>query len=320
MNNMYDIIIIGSGPAGMTAGIYAARREMKTLIIGKELGGQVALASEIENYPGFKNIPAIELVYKIKEQVEALGVEIKGAEIKKIEKKEDGTFELLSEQETFLAKTVLIAMGLSPRRLEIPGETEFNGKGISYCANCDGPLFKSKSIAVVGGGNAALDAAEMLSKIAKEVYLIHRRGEYRGFEALIDEIEKRENIHELKNSEILKIEGDTKVEKITVHNNKENKNQEIKIDGVFIEVGRIAHTDILEGLVERSANKQIIVDELGATKTPGLFAGGDVINSAFKQITVATGTATTATLSAYQYLQLKAGNEKKVVLDRGKIN
>ena len=317
---MYDTIIIGTGPAGMTAGIFALRREMKTLIIGKELGGQVALASEIENYPGFKNISAIELVYKMKEQVEALGVEVKGAEIKKIEKKEDGTFELMSEQETFQAKTVLIAMGLSPRRLEIPGEIELNGKGVSYCANCDGPLFRDKTVAVVGGGNSALDAAEMLSKIAKDVYLIHRRGEYRGFEALIEEIERRENIHELKNSDILKIEGDGKVEKITVHNNKEDKNSEVQLDGVFVEVGRIAHTDILESLVERDAGKQIIVDELGTTKTPGLFAGGDVITSAFKQITVAAGTATTAALSAYQYLQLKAGDEKKVVLDRGKVN
>ncbi len=316
---MYDIIIIGSGPAGMTAGIYAARREMKTLIVGKELGGQVALASEIENYPGFKTISAIELVYKMKDQVEALGVEIKGAEIKRIEKKEDGTFELISEQETFQAKTVLIAMGLSPRRLEIDGELEFNGKGVSYCANCDGPLFRDKRVAVVGGGNSALDAAEMLSKIAKEVYLIHRRGEYRGFEALIEEIIARKNIHELRNSEILKIEGDSKVEKIIVHNNKEKKNQEVQLDGVFVEVGRIAHTDILEDLVERNASNQIIVDELGATKTPGLFAGGDVITSAFKQITVAIGTATTAALSAYQYLQLKAGDEKKVVLDRGKV-
>ncbi len=316
---MYDIIIIGSGPAGMTAGIYAARREMKTLIVGKELGGQVALASEIENYPGFKTISAIELVYKMKDQVEALGVEIKGAEIKRIEKKEDGTFELISEQETFQAKTVLIAMGLSPRRLEIDGELEFNGKGVSYCANCDGPLFRDKRVAVVGGGNSALDAAEMLSKIAKEVYLIHRRGEYRGFEALIEEIIARKNIHELRNSEILKIEGDSKVEKIIVHNNKEKKNQEVQLDGVFVEVGRIAHTDILEDLVERNASNQIIVDELGATKTPGLFAGGDVITSSFKQITVAIGTATTAALSAYQYLQLKAGDEKKVVLDRGKV-
>ena len=317
---MYDIIIIGSGPAGMTAGIYAARREMKTLIIGKELAGQVALASEIENYPGFKTISAIELVYKMKDQVEALGVEIKGAEIKNIEKKEDGTFELTSEQETFQAKTVLLAMGLSPRRLEIEGEIEFNGKGVSYCANCDGPLFRNKTVAVVGGGNSALDAAEMLSKIAKDVYLIHRRGEYRGFEALIEEIEARENIHELKNSEILKIEGESKVEKIIVHNNKEDKNSEVKLDGVFVEVGRIAHTDMLEFLVDLSDSRQIIVDELGATKTPGLFAGGDVITSAFKQITVATGTATTAALSAYQYLQLKAGDEKKVVVDRGKVN
>jgi thioredoxin-disulfide reductase len=314
---MYDIIIIGSGPAGMTAGIYAARREMKTLIVGKELGGQIALASEIENYPGFKTIGAIDLVYKMKEQVEALGVEIIGVEIKKIEKKEDGTFELISEKEILKAKTVLSAMGLSPRRLKIKGENEFNGKGVSYCANCDGPLFRDKVVVVVGGGNSALDAAEMLSKIAKEVYLVHRRGEYRAFEALIKEVEERENIHELKNSEITEIKGEERVETITVHNNKEKTNKDIKVDGVFIEVGRIAHTDFLADLVEREANSQIIVDSSCKTKTPGLFAGGDVVNSEYKQITIAIGSATTAALSAYQYLQLQAGEKKKIVLDRG---
>ena len=314
---MYDIIIIGSGPAGMTAGIYASRREMKTLIVGKELGGQVALAAEIENYPGFKTIGALDLVYKMKEQVEALGVEIKTAEVKEIKKLEDETFELMTEKETLKAKTVLIAMGLSPRRLEIKGESEFNGKGVSYCANCDGPLFKDKIVAVVGGGNSALDAAEMLSKIAKEVYLIHRRDEYRAFEALIREVEERENIHELKNSEITEIKGNDKVETITVHNNKEKTNKDIKVDGVFIEVGRIAHTDFLDKLVDREANSQIIVDSSCKTKTPGLFAGGDVVNSEYKQITVAVGSATTAALSAYQYLQLQAGEKKKIILDRG---
>ena len=314
---MYDIIIIGSGPAGMTAGIYAARREMKTLIVGKELGGQVALASEIENYPGFKTIGALDLVYKMKEQVETLGVEIKGAEVKEIKKQEDGTFELMTEKENLKAKTVLIAMGLSPRRLEIKGETEFNGKGVSYCANCDGPLFKDKVVAVVGGGNSALDAAEMLSKIAKEVYLVHRRDEYRAFEALIREVEERENIHELKNSEISEIKGKEKVEKITIHNNKEKTNKDIEVDGVFIEVGRIAHTDFLDELVDREKNSQIIVDSSCKTKTPGLFAGGDVVNSEYKQITVAIGSATTAALSAYQYLQLQAGEKKKIILDRG---
>jgi len=302
---MYDVIIIGSGPAGFTAGIYAVRREMKTLIIGRELGGQVALASEIENYPGFERIDSFELVEKFRKQAVNAGAELKQDEVKRIEKNDDGTFTLYTNREEYKAKTVIIAMGLSPRRLAVPGELELNGKGISYCANCDGPFFKGKVVAVAGGGNSALDAAEIMSKIASKVYLIHRRDEFRAFEALIEEVEERENIELLKSTEIKSIEGESKVEKIKVLDNKENKEREIELDGVFIEVGRIASTDLVAEFVERNEKDQILVDRVCATKTPGLFAAGDVTDVEFKQITIAMGQATTAALSAYQYLQLK---------------
>ena len=313
---MYDLIIIGAGPAGFTAGIYAARREMKTMIIAKEPGGQLMWASEIENYPGFKSIKNFELVTKMQEQTTALGVEIKLDEVKEIKKIEDGSFEIKTEKEIFKAKTVIIAMGLAPRRLEIPGEKEFNGKGVSYCANCDGPFFKSKTVAVVGGGNAALDAAEVLSKIASKVYLVHRRDEFKGFEAIVDEVKARENIELILNSEIKQISGENKVEKIKVAN-KDGEEKELAVDGVFIEVGRIAHTDLVEDLVDRDEGLQIKVGNNFATKTPGLFAAGDVVSGEFKQITIACGQATVAALAAYQYLQLKSGGEKKPVLDRG---
>ena len=312
---MYDTIIIGSGPAGLTAGIYAARREMKVLIIGKELGGQIMWASEIENYPGFKNIKAGDLINKIKEQVDNLGVEIKTEEVKEI-KKEKNKFIIYTQKEIFNSKTVIIAMGLQPRRLKIPGEKEFNGRGVTYCANCDGPFFKEKNVVVVGGGNSALDAAEVLSKIAKQVYLVHRRNEFRGFEVLVDEVKSKKNIELILNSEIKEIIGDLKVNKVIVANLKEKKEKELIVDGVFIEIGRIAHTDLVAKLVERNEQNQIIIDSQSRTLTPGLFAAGDVTNSAFKQLTIAMGSATTAALSAYQYLQLKKGKGEEFFVDR----
>jgi len=310
-NKVYDTIIIGSGPAGMTAAIYAARREMKVLVIGKELGGQMVWASSIENYPGFKKIDNYDLIVKMQEQVKGLGVEIKTGEVKKIEKGNEGIFILHTSKDNYEAKTVVVAMGLAPRRLAIPGEEEFNGKGVSYCANCDGPFYRNKVVVVVGGGNAALDAAEVMSKIAKKVYLIHRRNEFRGFEALIQDVEERKNIELFLETGVKEISGRGKVERIKIMNNKTGEEKELAVDGIFIEVGRIAHTDLVSDLAERDENGQIVVDEKQETKTPGLFAAGDVTNkSEFKQITIALGQATIAALAAYQYLQMKEGEKK----------
>jgi len=306
---MYDLIIIGSGPAGMTAGMYAVRREMKTLVIGKEIGGQLVWASEIENYPGFELISSFELINKFKDQTIHAGVEMKSDEVKNISKTADGAFLVQTNRESFEAKTVIIAMGLSPRRLAVNGELEFNGKGVSYCANCDGPFFKNKKVAVVGGGNSALDAAEVLSKIASQVYLVHRNESFKAFNVLVDEVKKRENIEIILNSDVKNIEGGNKVEKIKLLNVKTNEEREIELDGVFIEVGRIASTDLVGEFVERNEKNQIIVSDKMETKTLGLYAAGDVTNCEFKQITVAMGQATIAALSAYQYLQLKSGNK-----------
>jgi len=305
---MHDLIIIGSGPAGMTAGIYAVRREMKTLIIGRELGGQMVWANEIENYPGFEKINSFELINKIKQQAVNFGVEMKNDEVKKIEKTVDGNFLLYTNRETFEAKTVIIAMGLAPRRLAVPGEIEFNGRGVSYCANCDGPFYKNKIVAVIGGGNSALDAAEVLSKIATQVYLIHRSDSFKAFDTLVEEVKNKKNIKILLNTEIKQLTGDKKLEKITVINNKNNQEEMIDLDGIFVEVGRIANTDLVADLVERNDKSQIIVNPQTETKTPGLFAAGDVTDSEFKQITIAMGQATTAALSAYRYLQLRDKN------------
>lgn len=306
---MYDLIIIGSGPAGMTAGIYAARREMKVLIIGKEVGGQMVWASEIENYPGFEKISAFDLINKFKEQTVNFGVEMKNDEVKQVERTDEGNFLLHTNRETFEAKTVIVAMGLSPRRLAVKGEVEFNGRGVSYCANCDGPFFKNKKVAVIGGGNSALDAAEVLSKIASQVYLIQHNDKFKAFDSLVAEVQDRENIEIILNADVESIEGENKVEKIKIADVKSKEEREIELDGVFIEVGRIASTDLVGEFVDRNEKHQIIVNSKTETKTPGLFAAGDVTNCDFKQITIATGQATIAALEAYQYLQLKSGKE-----------
>lgn len=316
MNQIFDVIIIGAGPAGLTAGIYTSRREMKTLIIGQVTGGQVVWASMVENYPGFKKINNIELITKWQEHTQSLGVNIEQKEVKEIKKK-DELFVLYTGKDTLRAKTVIIAMGLTPRRLAIPGEERLTGRGISYCANCDGPFYRNKIVAVNGGGNSALDAAEMLSKIARQVYLIHRRKDFRGFETLVNEVKKRPNIELVLDSEITEIKGESQIEKIKIINNKNKKSSELSVDGLFIEIGRIAHTDLVADLVERNRNKQIIVDEKCRTKTPGLFAAGDVTHTPFKQITIAMGQATTAALAAYEFLQLSQGKGSELIRDRG---
>lgn len=303
---IYDTIIIGSGPAGLTAAIFATRREMKTLIIGRELGGQVIWAGEIENYPGFESIQNYDFIERLQKQAISCGAELKEDEVKKIEKVDEDTFRVLTNKEEFLSKTVILAIGLSPRRLAVPGEVEFGGKGVSYCANCDGPLYKGKTVAVIGGGNAAFDAAEVLSKIADKVYLLHRNNKFKAFDALVSEVSHRENIKILSDVSIKEIAGSNKVEKIKYTNNADGKDEEISIDGVFIEIGRIAHTDLVEDFVDRDEKMQLVVNNRMETKTPGLFAAGDVTTaSEFKQIPIATGQATVAALAAYKYLQNK---------------
>lgn len=309
---MYDTIIIGAGPAGLTAAIYATRREMKTLVIGRELGGQVVWAGEIENYPGFKNISNFEFIERFRDQAVSLGAELKEAEVQKIEKKEDGTFLVMTGKEEFLAKTVILALGLSPRRLAVPGEVAFNGRGVSYCANCDGPLYKGKVVAVIGGGNSAFDAAEVLSKIASKVYLIHRNSEFKAFDVLIQEVKDRPNIEIITDVTLKEITGDKNVQGL-IYTDKENKDNSIEINGIFVEVGRIASTDLVADYVDRDEKMQLMVNNRMETRTPGLFAAGDVANaSEYKQISIATGQATIAALAAYQYIQLKTGVKKEL--------
>ncbi|MBI4779613.1 FAD-dependent oxidoreductase [Candidatus Falkowbacteria bacterium] len=301
---MFDTIIVGAGPTGMTAAIYASRRMMKALVISKNIGGQVIWASDIKNYPGIEFIGGVDLINKMRQQVKDLGVDIKIDEIRKISKNSDKSFLVEAGKNSYLTKTVIIAMGLEPKQLNLDKENELTGKGISYCANCDGPLFKGKNVAVAGGGNAALDAAEVMSKIASKVYLIYRKSQLKAFESLILAVKNKNNVEMILSSEIREIIGDEKLKKLKIVSNISQEIRELDVDGLFVEIGHEPKTDLVADLVERDTLGQVIVDLSGKTSCDGVFAAGDVIQSEFKQIVIGCGQGAVAALSAYKYLQV----------------
>jgi len=304
----YDVVIVGAGAAGLTAAIYTARRALKTLIVSKDVGGQAALTTEIENYPGVGLIDGFDLMNKFLEDAKKFGAELKSGEVKEIEKKGEGEFVVRTTVGDFKAAAVILAFGLTPRDLGVPGEEEFKGKGVSSCATCDGPLYKGKVVAVVGGGNSALDAAEYLSRIAKKVYLIHRRDQFRGDEILVERVKSKDNIELVLNSQVKEIKGDERVKSIVVVGvNDESKEREIEVDGIFVEIGHMAKTKWLGDLVEYDERGQIKVNKNCETKTPGLFAAGDVTDIEYKQIIISGGEGAKAALQAYKYLQQTKG-------------
>jgi len=294
---MYDVIIIGAGIAGMTAAIFTTRRELKTLIIAAELGGLMAKNPEIENWPGTEIINGALLAQNIKKQVDKFGAEFKFEFVKTITPN-NGIFDVTTSSNKYQAKTVILAFGRTPRKLDIPGEENLIGKGISYCVTCDGPFFRGKDVAIVGGGNSALDAALMMSKISPKVYLVHRRDQFRGDEVLVDKIKSTKNIETILNANLTKIIGQDKLEKIKL-----DSNQEIMIAGLFVEIGSIIDDSLTKNLVKIDEKKQVIVDQNMMTSTPGIFAAGDLTNSPYQQLVIAAGEGATAGLSAYHYIE-----------------
>lgn len=302
---MFDTIIIGAGPTGMAAAIYASRRMMKVLVVSKNIGGQVIMASDIKNYPGIELIRGVDLINKMSQQVKDLGADIKIDEVKKISKNDDGSFLVEAGPNNYLTKTIIIAMGLAPKQLNLDRENELTGKGISYCANCDGPLFKGKNVAVVGGGNAALDAAEVMSKISGKVYLIYRKPQLKAFESFILAVKNKSNVEIILSSEIYEIIGNLKLEKLKIINNVNQVSRELDVAGLFVEIGHEPKTNLVADLVETDSLGQVVVDLSGKTSHDGIFAAGDVTQSEFKQIVIGCGQGAIAALAAYKYLQLK---------------
>jgi len=298
----YDVIIIGGGPAGITAAIYTARRLLSTLVITKEPGGQVVKTPDIENYTGFELISGPELAQKFMSQAKKFGAEIMYDEVILLDQK-NNEFIISGQKEKYRSKSLILAFGKVPRKLNIPGETEFKGRGISYCSTCDANFFKGKNVAVNGGGNSAFDAALLLSKTAKEVYLIHRRDEFTAEEVLIEKVKKAKNVEIITSATIEKIEGDQTVKSITIRH--QNKDKKIKVDGLFIEIGYIVEDGLIKNFVKMDEKNQIIVGKDYKTSRPGVFAAGDLTNSYYKQIVISAGEGAIAALSAAKYLDEK---------------
>ena len=298
---MHDLIIIGGGPAGLTSAVYAARKKMDTLLLTKELGGQLMWTKEIENYMGYQFISGPELMEKFEEQVKRFAVKTQYEEVTKVAVKDDGTFMVKTTEGTYQSKAVILAPGKRSRLLGVPGETEFAGRGVSYCATCDGPLFADKIVAVVGGGDSAVQAAIELSHVSPTVYLV-TRSDYRACSIILDKMYATANIIELKGYVPEGIYGNDLVEKLTIRNRESRETKDLDVQGVFVEIGLQPNSEFLAGLVSINTNNEIIIDCRTRTNIPGLFAAGDVTNGPDKQIVIAAGEGAKAALMAYEYL------------------
>lgn len=302
---MLDLAIIGSGPAGYTAGIYASRASLKPVLFeGLESGGQLMLTTDVENYPGFDSgIMGPDLMQIFKKQAERFGTEIKTETINSI-KKIDGGFSLESAKDSYEFKSVIISSGASAKWLDIKGEKELQGHGVSACATCDGFFFKEKEVIVVGGGDSAMEEALFLTKFAKKVYIVHRRDSFRASKIMQDRALGNDKIEVLWNKEVTEIHGSESVESVSLADTKDGSSSEVNIDGVFMAIGHTPNVDFLAGLVE--------LDEKGYVKTgfttetstsvPGVFAAGDVADSIYRQAVTAAGTGCQAAIDAERWL------------------
>ena len=306
-NKIYDLVILGAGPAGLTASIYASRYKLDHVIIGKSIGGLATDAHKICNYPSEKDISGFELMEKIKDCALHAGGEIVMDEIIDIEN-ENGSFTIKTKLEkTFFTKTLLIASGTERRRLDIDNESQFFGRGISYCATCDGPLFKNKTVAVIGGSNSAIIAALHLASFAQKVYLIYRKDQLRGEPVWIEEAKNNSNIEIIYNTNVVGVDGDTKLQKITL-DNEHNNCSTLDVDGMFIEIGSVPKTVIYDKLgIKLDEKKYIIISPDQATSIEKIWAAGDVTTGSnnFRQIITACSEGAIAAESIFKYLQLK---------------
>ncbi|GIU72865.1 MAG: thioredoxin reductase [Candidatus Nitrosocaldaceae archaeon] len=301
---MYDVIIVGGAAAGLTAALYTSRQNMKTLVLTKDIGGQTLLTPHIENYPGFEKIGGLELMEKFKAQAERFGAEFIYEEVKSIKKEENG-FEVYTFDNRYEAVTLILAFGKTPRDLGVPGEEKFIGKGVSYCAVCDAPLFANKKVAIAGIGEPALDAALMLCSRASKVYLLYPSSRIIANESLANTCQRKENMEIILNAKVKEIRGSNKVEQVIFVDKEGEKS--IDVDGIFIEMGYVAKTDFVKDLVALNDKGEIIVDKEQRTSKEGIFAAGDVTDTPYKQIVISAGDGAKAGLSAYNYLQRLRG-------------
>ncbi|MCX5686895.1 MAG: thioredoxin-disulfide reductase [Candidatus Omnitrophica bacterium] len=316
MENIYDIVIIGGGPSGLTAGIYASRARMKTLLIEKmECGGQALVCDTIENFPGFPGgIKGPDLADWMSKQAGRFGLEIKTVEAKRIipkeSEKEPFSIEL-SEGPALKASAVVIATGAKWNKLKVPGEKELSGRGVSYCATCDGPLFKGKDVVVVGGGDTALEDAIFLTKFANKVTIVHRRDKLRAAKILQERAFASKKIEMCLGAVCTGISGKARVEAVLVKSVKTGEEKTLKADGVFVMIGLSPNSDIVKGLVDLCPKGYIKTDEEMKTSVDGIFACGDVRMKMLRQVVTATGDGAIAATSAEHYVERLKGTEYK---------
>ena len=305
MDNYFDVIILGGGPAGLTAGIYLSRAKIKTLILNEgSVGGQMVLTHEIANFPGVEKTSGFMLARTMKSQAQQFGCKIKSnVNITNINlNSKEKTIEI-NNKEVFTSKAVIIASGGTARTLDIKGENKFKGRGVSYCATCDGDFYQDMDIVVVGGGNSALEEAVALTKYAKTITVVHQFDHFQAFEHAVREAKANDKISFILESELIEIVGDKKVEKVIIEHQKTHEISELKTDGVFVFVGYKANSEKFIGKVETNKWGEIITNNLRETNVKGVFAAGDVIEKRVRQITTAVGDATIAAMSCINFLQ-----------------
>lgn len=303
MNETYDVVIIGAGPAGLAAALYTGRARLNSLALEKGMpGGQILLTDFIENYPGFpEGVIPFQLMDNFKKQAERFGAKIKMDEAKEIRKK-DPSWIVVGNKEEYPARSVIIATGSTYRKLGLQGESVLTGKGVSYCATCDGAFFKDKEVAVVGGGDHALSEAVFLTKFCRSVKIIHRRDKFRGEKILQERALANEKIEVFWDTLVEEIVGKERLESIIIKNVKDNKTSNLKLDGLFISIGMDPNTDFVKGLLDLDEWGQIKVGPSMTTSQPGIFAAGDVTNACPQQIATAVGTGVAAALAVDEYL------------------
>lgn len=307
---LYDVIIVGGSAAGLTAALYSARLGLTTLVITKDIGGQMLLTNEIQNYPGFELISGFELANRLKEQAELYGAQFIYEEVVGIEEDRECPglcFRVRTTRADYHSTAIILALGKTPKDLGVPGEQELKGRGVSYCAVCDGPLFKGKTVAVVGSGDQALEAVNYLAKVAANIYLIHNYDMPIGSEDMVRQVLSLPNVKAIPNSKVLELKGSSKLEKAIISNTKSGEIRELALDAIFIEIGYVARTEFLRGFVQLNSKNEVITDKEGNTSRQGVFAAGDVTDTPYKQAVISAGQGCAAALSAYNYIQRLRG-------------
>lgn len=299
----YDLIILGAGPAGITAGVYAGRKMMNTLVITQDVGGQMLWTKDIENYMGFRYISAQELIAKFNEQVEQFSnIELSLADpAQRVEKIENGFKVITRNGVEYTSYTVIVATGKKPRRLGVPGEEKLTGRGVAYCSTCDAPLFSGKNVAVAGGGNSAIEAVIELMALAKKVTVVNITPDWQADPILLKRVQESKNVEMISSHRVKEILGKNKVEGIIIEPTEGEASQNLQVDGIFIEVGLSPNAELVANLVELTPQGEIPVDCACRTSIPGLFAAGDVTTVPEKQIIISAGEGAKAALSAYRF-------------------